>query len=447
MAREDLALLQEAFNLIGGIGPTAGSFDIQIPLWRRNRVHLVYKCNVISENSLISLWSQGVQAIDPIQLFGGPRSRRAAVSATLERSAVLCWGKAAFRTWEAIAPRLPLNAPALVIGPCGALKAAKGMTKPGRRLHPALQIEAEHPLPGPGSFAAGRALLDFFDTLRRLEIRRLEVYLSGGASSLAWIPPAHWSPDRLGGELRRLYAQPLTISELNRKRAKLCVLKGGGSARWLKRLAPRVRVRVQVLSDVVPFGPEVVGSGPFWDGEVPHTVIADNSVLVQSLVKAAQKKKISVIEARSDQSGDWDAWVRRLVQKAEISLQRHQTGLIVCGGEPQVDLSRVHSPGRGGRQSQIGAALLVALAGPIQEGRLEILCMSSDGVDGRSGSAGTQAGQAVGIKLMRSKGSLRRLEQSLSRLDTGPVLRDLGALIPESPSGTNVQDVVMIRIL
>src|SRR5690606_30988137 len=139
--------------------------------------------------------------------------------------------------------------------------------------------------------------------------------------------------------LTKLYARPLTIQKLNEERSKLCALKGGGAARWLKRLAPQVRAHVQVLSDVYPYGAEVVGSGPFWDGNVPHRIVADNGLLMACLRREAARMKLPVLRASALDSCSWSAWVTLVDEEYREHLAKGRSGVLIFGGEPSVDLS------------------------------------------------------------------------------------------------------------
>lgn len=404
-----------------------------------------------NKNSLISLLKLSLAEVDPRQLF-----KQSQFSQRLDRpSAVLCWGKAAFSTWEAIRPRRASNLQALVIGPEGG--SVKKITPSRRRFHnfihdgrldlgPGVEAYAtEHPLPGPASFAAGKAILEFFDTARREGCRDLHVFLSGGASSLAWIKPAWLSSQDLMQQLETLYRAPLPIEELNRRRSQLCALKGGGAARWARRLIPGVKITVQVISDVAPYDVEVVGSGPFCDGDTPHEVVADNSLWVDQIVRIARSKKMAVLECRSSLLGDWSHWVNRIGERLEFRLGQEHEGLLIFGGEPQVALPKRGRTGNGGRQSHLAAVLGAVFVDEIASGHLEILCASSDGVDGRSGGAGVFLGQKEGARLAAL--SDEQVEKAIREMDSGTLMKKIGALIPGCPSGTNVQDAVIVRLI
>ena len=117
-------------------------------------------------------------------------------------------------------------------------------------------------------------------TLLGTSVKTLDVYLSGGASSLAWIPARVFLCVAVIRRLKILYRKPLDIRELNRERAKLCQLKQGGVRANSKiDFRPGLKIRVFYVSDVAPFGPEVLGGGPFLSRGISHQSLADNERL------------------------------------------------------------------------------------------------------------------------------------------------------------------------
>lgn len=306
----------------------------------------------------------------------------------------------------------------------------------------------EHPFPGAGSFRQGERLLEFFEELGTRRTRRLTVFLSGGASSLAWIRPNGMSAHELHSKLRKLYSEPLTIDRLNRERSKLCLLKSGGATRLLRKKAPRIRVEVFVLSDVAPFGPEVVGSGPFRG--LPHHVLASNRDLVTAAgaAGAAATRGREVLKTKHSLLGSEQEWAETLSRQIRHGLGKGRTGLLIWGGEPQVKLPKSSRKRRGGRQSQLAARLLDVFWQEIRDGRVEILCASSDGSDGTSGAAAVHlCSFPLGAPLPRRTASLQRqLKKAIARFDTAPLLRRMGLTIPSFQTGTNLQDLVLVRL-
>lgn len=397
----------------------------------------IFESNVKPKNPLFRAWQNAVRDVSPERL----QSRQSRQFDGDGATASLFWGKAACEMALATLQSGASGGPALVIAPRAALDSLAG-----RKLPPWVRrVGAEHPIPGAGSFAAAAALLDFFDSLRRTGARELRISLSGGASSLAWLPPSSISEGELLRTLEALYRMGLPISELNRRRSRFCGLKSGGAARWLRRIAPAVRARVQLISDVAPYGPEVVGSGPFWDGEVRHHILADNSRFVRSF---ARELGDPARVLASGAGGEWTRWVARLSAAARVELARGARAdrVLILGGEPLIRVPvTVPSAARGGRMTQIAAGLALELAPAVLQGRVEILAASSDGVDGRSGAAGALVGarEAERMGLGGERGT-RALERAIGNFDSARALD--GALIPARGSGTNVQDLVAVRV-
>jgi glycerate-2-kinase len=388
----------------------------------------------------LQLLSLSVHNVDPVYLLKMQPPK------TFRGDAYLFIGKVSERFFEALRESDQVNKPILGIYPQGASHGSGHNSR-----HRGQWIAAEHPLPGEGSFRAGCELLEFFDSLRRLGAKRLTVFLSGGASSLMWLPKAGMSRQELLRKLQSLYRAGLDIQEMNARRSQLCQLKGGGAARWLERLAPQVKARVFLLSDVAPFDASVVGSGPFWDGKVPHTVLADNSTWVKALESEARKRKIPILHSSSGQLGSWQSWVHSAILKVAPTLRENRSGLFIFGGEPTVRLPAKkkgsQSFQKGGRQSHLALAIAQRLRPWILQGRVEILAMSSDGSDGNSGAAGVWMDTENFPKRFASMSS-RQVQKALREYQSAPILSKLEALVqPRSNTPqSNVQDVLMIRV-
>ena len=298
----------------------------------------------------------------------------------------------------------------------------------GIRELPDQWVQAEHPIPDHGSLKAGERILEF---LASLPPGPLEIYLSGGASSLAWVPLAGWSLEKLREELQELQLKGLSIAQLNRRRSRLCALKAGGAGHWLRRFSPGVRASVTLVSDVLPYGPEVVGSGPFWSAGILHRVRADNSTLIRGMARHLKSCGIKVKHQEFGQVVAMDTWIRRVLIGAE------ESGFFLFGCEPKVQVG--HQGGQGGRMSHVATRLALDFLPLLQSGEMEILCASSDGRDGESGGSG------VYLNFKSTQGvSAASLKMAMRTWSTGSYWKRKGALLPEFASGTNVQDVVAL---
>jgi glycerate-2-kinase len=391
----------------------------------------------MNKNSLLQLLSLSVHNVDPICLLKKQPPER------ILGDAYLFLGKASERFSEALQELDSAKKPTLGVYP---RSTGRDPSKRGGKT--GLWIAAEHPLPGEGSFRAGCELLEFFDSLRRFGAQRLTVFLSGGASSLIWLPKGGMSRQALLPQLQSLYGAGLDIRELNARRSQLCQLKGGGAARWLERLAPQVKTRVFVLSDVAPFDASVVGSGPFWNGKIPHTVLADNSTWVKALESEARQRKFPILHSSSGQLGSWQSWVHSAIQKVTPTLRERRSGLFIFGGEPSVRLPAKRSGVRGGgRQSHLALAIALRLRPWILQGRVEILAMSSDGSDGNSGAAGVWM-DTQKFPERFALVSAEEVRKALREYQSASLLSKLGAMVqPRSKvPHSNVQDVLMICV-
>jgi hydroxypyruvate reductase len=356
--------------------------------------------------------------------------------------AILCWGKAAPAFYPSVWKALSV----LVISPSAPKKKQK--LKAGHRW-----IRGEHPIPGSGSLHAGKELVRFFRSLEATGTKRLDVFLSGGSSSTAWLPFAGMRREALLRELKALYRKPLTIREMNRRRSKLCQLKAGGASRLARQASPKLKIRVFCISDVEPYGLEVLGSGPFCDGETPHRVLADNARLRNSLAKKLRACDEGFVAGSIERVCSTISRKIRtaLRESSHMPLENKRDPSFIWGCEPLLALSK--KAGRGGRQSHLAAMLLRDLARPISEGRLEILCTATDGKDGSAGASGVfldrkifSKGRSGKTVAHREENLQKRVTQSLKRFDSASFLDSIGTLLPAYEPWTNVQDVVVVRI-
>jgi len=374
-----------------------------------------------------NLKSEFFESINDLNEFGQQTSGGRRKS---KRRAVLCWGKAATNAYQA-------NRDAdlaLVISP--------DSIKSSQRVH---FVRGDHPIPGEQSEAAAGELIHFFTHLARQRIKYLDVYLSGGASSLAWMPSKGQTLARIQSKLRKLYRAKLTIAQLNRERSHLCQLKNGGAYDLLKKISPITQsVRVYIVSDVSPFGPEVVGSGPFAHRRIHHQLIADNRVLMKIIKR---KLKSNYPHSKTMLYPFLNQSVNEVARKigSEIKKERASSRerFLIFGCEPQLKIPK--NAECGGRQTHLAGLLLLRFQAQIAAGELEILCAATDGVDGKSKSMGAFLNASVASR--HSTFTVQKiLRKSLKSFDSASALQQFGALLPRKKTGTNVQDIILIHL-
>lgn len=358
-------------------------------------------------------------------------------------------------------------APAMVQGAVDALGPSlaralvitkQGYARPGP-VHAWLQVlEAEHPVPGSGSLAAGRALLDF---LAALPPQAPVIFLiSGGASALVEVPAPGVEAGQLQAANDWLLASGWDIGRINRVRRALSGIKGG-------RLAERLQghaVLNLLISDVPGDEAATIGSGllvaprsedalsgtdlqalPVWLrallAEAPPVtaesfshirteILCNNRDARAAAIASGRARGLVVHDSAVLLQGDAAAVGRALAAQVLAGLP----GLYVWGGETTVRLPP--QPGRGGRCQTLALAAAEVLAGS----NVVLLAAGTDGSDG----PGEEAGALVdGTTIARGELERFAARDCLTRADAGSFLEASGDLLQTGPTGSNVMDLVL----
>jgi len=349
------------------------------------------------------------------------------------------------------APRAPRDAPvwaaavgkaacAMALGAADALGPAlerllvvtkSGHLAPQLRALPGVEIhESAHPIPDERSLAAGRRLLDWVDALPQAVSPLFLV--SGGASSLVEVLEPGVSLTQLEQLSARGLAEGIPVGELNARRARLSLIKGG---RLAGHLAGRP-ARALFLSDVPDDDPAVIGSGllgPAAGGtdRVERQVIASVERAMDAVAAAASQRGLTVECVRERYAGD----AMRLAARFTHELLVGNTEVRVWGGESTVRLPP--QPGRGGRNQHLALAAARFLP---EYPQLMLLAAGTDGTDGPTDVAGGLVDADTCARL-----ALAGLDADdcLSRADSGTALAAADALVSTGPTGTNVADLVI----
>ncbi|HSJ83392.1 MAG TPA: DUF4147 domain-containing protein [Acidimicrobiia bacterium] len=340
-------------------------------------------------------------------------------------------------------------APAMVRGAVSTLDVVAGVCVSDHEEAVPEQIRllvGDHPVPGPASLEAGDAVLDMAQAAPAST--RMIALISGGGSALCEAPREGVPPEYLAEVTRGLIAGGADIEEINLVRSHLSAIKCGGVAR-----AARRALDTLVISDVSGADPGVVASGPTIPGEhdpdQAARILAKFSVDLPPAVRAA----MSVAPPRLPEPGVvvvladglaaaravagaasptparvWGEWLRG---EAETCLDRFlrtsSPGVTVGAGEVVLD---VRGNGTGGRNTH--TALLAASRLADSD---DVFCaFATDGVDGRSGSAG---GIVDGSTTFRGGDPAPARE----RFDSAAYLTRSSDLLRCPPTGTNVSDL------
>ena len=337
-------------------------------------------------------------------------------------------------------------------------------------------IEAGHPIPDVRSLRAGQAVLNFLQDVRADDL--LICAISGGGSALMAAPRPPADLNAMQALTARLLGCGASIHEINTLRRHLDQLKGGGLLRQTQ-----ARVLSLILSDVPGNALADIASGPtaadpttrddalailekynlladcpanllstIKDGpetlkpqdarleSVHNVVIGSNLVAVQAALKQAEAEGFHPYLLRADLEGEARRAARELCQSLRWACQRGEPVsrpfCMVAGGETTVTLQ---GRGRGGRNTELALASVVELAGFPD---VLMVTLATDGEDGPTDAAGAMVN---GMSWRRAEAlGLRHPLEYLRENDSYSFFAGLGDLIETGPTGTNVNDIVLL---
>jgi hydroxypyruvate reductase len=307
--------------------------------------------------------------------------------------------------------------------------------------------------------------------------------ISGGGSALLTLPATGLTLADLQQTTDLLLRSGATIVELNAVRKHLSQVKGGG----LARLAGEARVASLILSDVVGDPLDVIASGPTaadpttfadaWtvlerynlvarvpgavrerlqagvEGSLPDTpkpdaallqrvhnvVVGSNRLAAEAAVLAASEVGLNTLLLSTFVEGEacQVARVAAALAKELATYDRpvSRPACLVWGGETTVT---VRGLGKGGRNQELALAAAVAMAG--LPGVL-LVALGTDGTDGPTDAAGAVAN---GETMARARSLGLDPAAHLENNDAYPFFDALGDLVRTGPTGTNVNDLLLL---
>ncbi len=287
-------------------------------------------------------------------------------------------------------------------------------------------LRAAHPVPDERSLRAGERLLEVAAALGPGDT--VVGLWSGGGSALAEAPIPGITLDDLRRETTALLRAGAPIEVINRRRAELSRLKGGGLAR-----ASRARFVNLVLSDVAGDDPAVVASGPAvlpGDGTAVVGRLAD-------VVRAARSEAFALRYVPVVLDPEVKGEARDVGLRLAGAIRSMPTGgppmALILAGEPTVT---VRGAGRGGRMQVVALTAALELEGS----RAVVLCAGTDGRDGPTEAAGAVIDGGTAARIRAAGLDPRAL---LDEDDSHRALAVAGDLLVTGPTGTNVRDLVV----
>ncbi|MGB9951418.1 MULTISPECIES: glycerate kinase [unclassified Haloarcula] len=334
----------------------------------------------------------------------------------------------------------------------------------------------DHPLPSDKNVAATTEILE---TVDEADTDTLILFvLTGGASALLSAPAGDLTLNDLQTTTDRLLSGGVPITEINAVRKHLSDLKGGQIAR---RAAPATVAGV-LVSDVVGNDLSTIGSGPSvpdettygdaidvferyglapppavhdhleagQDGRRPETpfpddsvfdrvtnhLIADNATALDAAAAVAREASYEPLVLTSRLRGEACEVAKPLVAIAEEATATgtpvEPPAVLLAGGETTVTVRG--DGGQGGPNQEF--VLSGALA---HDGDAVIAAVDTDGEDGSSDVAGAIADTSI-IE------DRERARDALLANDAGSHLSELEATVETGPTGTNVNDVIVLVV-
>jgi glycerate 2-kinase len=309
------------------------------------------------------------------------------------------------------------------------------------------------------------------------------IVLSGGASALMDYPMRGITLEDERKTTSVLLESGAKIQEINTVRKHISRVKGGRLAETIR----AARILTLIISDVVGDQLDTIGSGPtapdsttyrdakqvlekynLWsriptrvrraiaagiDGTLSDTPKQRNRVFrrVNNVIVGNNRESCRAAVAHMKRAG-YNAQIlsTRLIGEANdvgrilgsIVTDIHDNGLpfpspaaLVAGGETTVT---VKGKGKGGRNQELALAAAISVAG--SEG-LVVGSLATDGVDGPTDAAGALAD---GTTIMRGRKHGMEGEEYLENNDSYNYFRGLGDLIKTGPTGTNVNDIMIV---
>ncbi|TGM05055.1 glycerate kinase type-2 family protein [Leptospira jelokensis] len=294
--------------------------------------------------------------------------------------------------------------------------------------------ESAHPVPDENSILHTKEIIEALQLLS--EDDRLVVLLSGGGSSLFEIPAEGYTLKDLKEIQFSLLNKGIPIQELNSERKKYSQVKGG---KFLNLLNQKLEVYTFAISDVLGDDPNVIASGPTYPS--PNYFLLGNLTHSLSKILNLAKSKGWKTKLLSDTWAESSEETSLLFENEFLeAIKSPEKQMILLGGEL---VCPVMGNGKGGRNLETALRVSILLQKHKTNRSWVFLSGGTDGTDGPTDSAGGLVDQDSYQKMVKKGWDPMK---ELLNSNSYPILKDIGSTLETGPTGTNVNDLLLLLV-
>lgn len=294
-------------------------------------------------------------------------------------------------------------------------------------------IESSHPIPDNNSLLAGKLITELCSSINHKNKNFAKSYIliliSGGTSALVESLKAGFNLEQLQKLNKEMLDSGADITQINRKRKEISLLKNGGVAKLLA----DSQVLALYLSDVPSNSIATIGSGILAgsNNNIYHRIVADNKTAREELKKATTKFGYQVMVHDNLFTEDINKTANKM-----YDIMSCKPGVIhIFGGEPTIKLPPKPAPG--GRNQHLALLMAQYLA---QDNAAVFASIGTDGTDGFTNYAGAIVDNRTIEKI---KSCSISVEEKIKTADSSTALVAVKATIETGVTGTNLMDLMI----
>ena len=330
--------------------------------------------------------------------------------------------------------------------------------------------EAGHPVPDENTIMATERVLELTSNLKEHDL--VLFLISGGGSALFELPLEEITLEEIQHLNEQLLKSGANIVEINTVRKHLSKVKGG---RFAQHVYPAKIVSL-VLSDVLGDRLDSIASGPAYPDattsqqafdvlkkyniavsdkilnalaqETPKDlsnvetfiigsvrVACDNAKKVASELEYNTLILTTTLNCEAKEAGRFLGSIAREIKQSDNPVKK--PAAIILGGETVV---KVKGSGKGGRNQELALSFALEIEG------LENIVLCSFGTDGTDGPTDAAGGIVDGQTAQRIRKAGLSPESFLENNDSYNALKIAGDLLITGPTGTNVNDLIVLLV-